>query len=214
MGKKALSVALLAAGLTMGANASAASATSEMLAHTCAGCHGPDGISNGPATPSISGMSRIYFVNAMLAYKYGDDSDKAAAAAGAVKMDEGDLDALPRPATIMDRIAKGYSDEEIGLLADYFTSKPFKLAAQSANGDLASTGKGVHEENCEKCHEEGGRKGDGSGKLAGQWMPYLSNALMDFSSGDRGMPKKMRAKIKDLSDKDFEALVHYYGSQK
>ncbi|HMM53316.1 MAG TPA: hypothetical protein PKD87_17125, partial [Burkholderiaceae bacterium] len=67
---------------------------------------------------------------------------------------------------------------------------------------------------CEKCHENGGRKGDGSGILAGQWIPYLKDAITDFNGGHRDMPKKMRAKMKELNDKDFEALVHFYASQK
>jgi len=214
MGKKALSIALLAAGLTMGATASAEMASPSMLADTCAGCHGTTGVSNGPATPSISGFSRIYFVNAMLAYKYGEDEEKISAAAKTLKMDPDDIDGLKRSATIMDRIAKGYSDEEIGALADYFTRKTFMRASQNADGSLASKGKQIHEEACEKCHEDGGRKGDGSGILAGQWMPYLSNAMMDFTEGHREMPKKMRAKVKDLTDKDFAALIQFYGSQK
>lgn len=214
MGKKALSVALLSAGLTMGASVSAEMASPSMLADTCAGCHGPSGISSGPATPSISGMSRVYFVNAMLAFKYGEDEEKIAAAAKTLKMDPDDIDGLKRPATIMGRIAKGYSDEEVGALADYFTRKTFLRATQQADSAMAAKGKRIHEEACEKCHEEGGRKGDGSGILAGQWMPYLSNAMMDFTAGHRDMPKKMRAKVKELNDQDFAALIQFYGSQK
>ena len=214
MGKKALSVALLATGLTMGATASAEMASPSMLADTCAGCHGTSGVSNGPATPTISGMSKVYFVNAMLSYKYGEDEDKITAAAKTLKMDPDDIDGLKRPATIMGRIAKGYSDEEIGAMADFFTRKTFMRASQKADSGMAASGKRIHDEACEKCHEDGGRKGDGSGILAGQWMPYLSNAMMDFTAGHRDMPKKMRAKVKDLNDKDFAALIQFYGSQK
>ncbi|GAB4357447.1 MAG: hypothetical protein Kow006_25270 [Gammaproteobacteria bacterium] len=215
MGKKALTVALLAAGLSIGTSASAAEmASPSMLANTCAGCHGTNGVSHGPATPSIAGMSKIYFVNAMLSYKYGEDEDKIAEAAKTIGMDPDDIDGLRRPSTIMARIAKGYTDAEIGAMADFFSRKTFILANQKTDSDLARKGKSIHKEACEKCHEEGGRKGDGSGILAGQWIPYLKNAMMDFTEGHRDMPKKMRSKVKELSDKDFEALIHYYGSQK
>ncbi len=213
MGKKALTIALLAAGLSIGSTASADTASPSMLANTCAGCHGTNGVSAGPATPSIAGMSKVYFVNAMLAYKYGNDEDKIAAAAEAMKMDPDDIDGLKRPATIMGRIARGYTDAEIGAMADFFTKKTFMRASQKADSGLAKKGKKIHKEACEKCHEDGGTKGDGSGILAGQWMPYLENAVMDFTGGHRGMPKKMRSKVKKLSDKDWDALVHYYGSQ-
>lgn len=69
-----------------------------MLANTCAGCHGPNGKSLGPATPSIAGTSKEYFIQTMNDFKSGD-----------------------RPSTIMMRIAKGYSDEDIALMADYFS---------------------------------------------------------------------------------------------
>ncbi len=114
----------------------------------------------------------------------------------------------------MDRIAKGYSDEEIGMLADYFSGKRMVSAIQGFDPALATRGKRVHDDLCEKCHEKGGRKGDGSGLLAGQWMPYLGHAIADFNAGHRGMPKKMRASMKDLTQKDFEALMHFYASQK
>ena len=48
--------------------------------------------------------------------------------------------------------------------------------------------------------------------MAGQWMPYLRNALADFRNGDRKMPKKMASKMKELNDADIEALLHFYGS--
>lgn len=159
-------------------------------------------------------MSKVYFVNAMLSYKYGNEEDKISAAAKTLNMDPDDIDGLERPATIMGRIAKGYTDEEIGAMAEFFTRKTFMRATQDTDGGMAGKGKSIHKEACEKCHEDGGRKGDGSGILAGQWMPYLKNAMMDFTEGHRGMPKKMRSKIKDLSAADFEALIQYYGSQK
>ncbi len=213
MANKALIAALLVAGLGLGQQATAQMATPSMLANTCAGCHGPDGVSTGPATPSISGFSRVYFINAMLSYKYGEDMAKIEEAVKIMDVDPDDIDTLKRPATIMGRIAKGYSDEEIKVLADFFARNTFLRATQNADAALAKRGKAVHDEACEKCHEEGGRIGDGSGLLAGQWMPYLRNAVQDFTSGHRTMPKKMRAKVKDLTDEDFEALVHFYGSQ-
>ena len=61
-----------------------------MLANNCQGCHGTDGASVGPASPTIAGLSKDYFVEVMEGFASGD-----------VK------------ATIMDRIAKGYNKKEI-----------------------------------------------------------------------------------------------------
>lgn len=207
--------ALLVAGLAIGGTALADGhmASAEMLSNTCAGCHGTGGNSNGPATPGIAGLSKGYFIAAMMAYKYGDDEDKIMEAVGKFPkaVDPDIFESLPRSATIMDRIAKGYTDAEIVAMADYFSKKKFVRHQQTVDAELARKGAQVHEDSCEKCHEDSGTTSiDDVGLLAGQWAPYLRNTLMDFHKGDRKMPKKMRAKMKDLTDAELEALVHYY----
>ncbi len=66
-----------------------------VLALSCASCHGTNGASPG-SIPRIQGRSAEYIEKAMLQYKAGE-----------------------RPATVMNRIAKGYTDEEIKLLSAY-----------------------------------------------------------------------------------------------
>ena len=219
MGITSIKKALLAAGLACAASGAFAAgmASPTMLAGTCAGCHGTGGNSDGPAIPGIAGVTKNYFVAAMLSYKYGDDEDaieKAVAASGGA-LDPDEFEALPRgKGTIMSRIAKGYEDAEIIAMADQFVNSPFKRNAQPTKQALVNKGASLHEDNCEKCHEDGGRTSvDDVGILAGQWMPYLSNTLADFKDGTRKMPKKMASKMKDLNTADLEALVHYYGSQ-
>ena len=63
------------------------------LAATCTGCHGPAGQSAG-AIPSIHGRAEADLLQAMLDFK----NDR-------------------RPATMMNRHAKGFSDEELAALA-------------------------------------------------------------------------------------------------
>jgi cytochrome c553 len=63
------------------------------LSATCTGCHGPNGQSAG-AIPSINGRSETEILEAMLDFK----NDR-------------------RPATVMNRHAKGFSDEELALMA-------------------------------------------------------------------------------------------------
>ena len=66
-----------------------------VLALSCASCHGTNGASPG-SIPRIQGRSAEYIEKAMLQFKAGE-----------------------RPATVMNRIAKGYTDEEIKLLSAY-----------------------------------------------------------------------------------------------
>ena len=66
-----------------------------ILALSCASCHGTNGASPG-SIPRIQGRSAEYIEKAMLQFKAGE-----------------------RPATVMNRIAKGYTDEEIKKLSAY-----------------------------------------------------------------------------------------------
>ncbi len=69
------------------------------LAATCANCHGTNGNARGDMRP-LAGMSAAKIV-AML----------------------GDFKSGAQPATIMHQIAKGYTDQQIKLLADYFAAQ-------------------------------------------------------------------------------------------
>jgi sulfide dehydrogenase cytochrome subunit len=171
-------------------------ASARMLAETCAGCHGTDGASAGPASPSIGGMNGEYFTELMQGFR--DDSVYS---------------------TVMGRIAKGYSDEEIALMASFFAGKDFQPAKQEFDTALAEKGAKLHDKFCEKCHSEGGKiiEDEEYYILAGQWTPYLHNAMADFREDRREMPKKMRSKLDDVLEKEGEdgikALFSFYASE-
>ena len=211
MGYKALPSALLIAGLSLsttyalaGKHAAPKVLTGPsvtMMANTCAGCHGPGGNSTGPATPGITGLSKGYFIGAMYAYKYGTDKAKidAAVKANPSVTDPSEFVVYTRTGTIMDKIAKGYTDAEIVQMADYFSKKKFVLHRQKTDPKLAKQGQKLHKKLCEKCHENGGTLSeDDVGLLGGQWMPYLMNTMNDLTNGDRQMPKKMKSKMKKV----------------
>jgi sulfide dehydrogenase cytochrome subunit len=195
MKKAVIPALLLTAGLFVSLS-SAQAADGTMLGNTCAGCHGTNGASVGPASPTIAGLKKDTFVDMMKSFKSGD-----------------------RPSTIMKRIAEGYTDDEVVAMAEFFESKPYVAAEQSADADKAAAGKKLHKDYCEKCHEENGTiDSDGSAILAGQWKAYLDFNLADFNAGDRPAPKKMAKKIKKMVDKhgagSLEDLSNYYASQK
>jgi len=173
---------------------SPASPSAQALAFTCAGCHGTDGSSVGPSSPSIAAMDPDVFIDTMQAYKQDQYN-----------------------ATIMNRIAKGYTDEQIKGMAWFFAKQKLRVKPQKTDPQLVEIGAKLHDEYCEKCHEEGGRPGD-SGTLAGQWMPYLDFTIADFIAGRREYPRKMQRKVdaavEGQGDKAIQALIHYYGSQR
>ena len=201
---KTLTKVSLVAGLAIGASSGAFAAdepktmmgaSDTMLANTCAGCHGTDGVSTGPAIPTIAGLSNDYFVEIMKGY-----------AAGTI------------PSTIMGRMAQGYTEDEIKQLAKFYIAKPFVKAKQDFDPNLVKEGGKLHDKYCEKCHAEGGQSAeDDAGVMAGQWTPYLKYQLADFNAGHREAPKKMAKKMKDLMSKEgqagIDALISFYASQ-
>lgn len=192
-------------------------ASPSMLSDTCLGCHGPSGISEGPATPTISGMSEIYIIGAMLAYKYDNDEDAVEAVIES-DPDFEDVEYFARTSTVMTRIAKGYTEAEIKAIAEYFAALPFEARKQDVDSEQAKAGADIHEHHCEKCHEDGGRSAeDDAGVLAGQWIPYLEYTMADFVSGDREMPKKMKKQMKEAhevhGEKSIAELIQFYASQ-
>jgi sulfide dehydrogenase cytochrome subunit len=87
-------IAVMAIGIGFfSADAQAQNASPQLLSVSCAGCHGPNGHSPG-AIPSIYGRTPRYIAETLLAFR-----------------------ADQRSATVMNRIAKGYSDAEIDAVA-------------------------------------------------------------------------------------------------
>jgi cytochrome subunit of sulfide dehydrogenase len=189
----ALGITSLLYSLTVNAQAPT---EASMLANACAACHGTNGSSQGPATPSIAGISPDYFIDAMEAFKEDD-----------------------RPATVMNRIAKGYSEEQIETMSKFFSSQTLIPTTQKTNTSLVEKGDALHTTHCEKCHEDGGRASDDdAGILASQKMPYLRYTISDILTGKREIPTKMLLKLrkihKHMGQDGIEQLLHFYAAQK
>jgi len=182
---------ILGSSALLGGGPLSAAPTASMLADTCAGCHGTDGASVGPATPNIAGLSETYFTDTMLAFKNGD-----------------------RYGTVMGRIAKGYSEEEIKLMAGFFASKPMASTSQELDAAKVAAGEKLYGKNCSKCHDENGTLADDDASImASQWLTYMHYSMEDFKAGSREMPKKMKKKVDKLSDAELENLLQFFASQ-
>jgi len=71
-------------------------------AATCTGGHVTNGHSEG-GIPLLAGLDKAYIVNAIKEFKAGT-----------------------RPATVMHQHAKGYSDEQVERIAEFFAAQPLK----------------------------------------------------------------------------------------
>jgi cytochrome c553 len=70
------------------------------LAATCASCHGTEGRSVSADLPGLAGMPKEKIVSAMNAFKNG-----------------------AREATVMHQLARGYTERQIDLVAEYFAAR-------------------------------------------------------------------------------------------
>lgn len=71
-----------------------------VLAASCANCHGPDGRSTG-VIPQLRGLPEAHLLQRLQAFKAGTAKD----------------------ATVMTRLTKGYDDEQLKALAQWFSKK-------------------------------------------------------------------------------------------
>lgn len=89
------------AGLVAAARAAEPSAAWDIpvVALSCSGCHAPV-VATGGLIPQLAGGNRDDLIAAMQAFRLGQ-----------------------RPATIMDRIAKGFTDQEVRMIADWYAGQ-------------------------------------------------------------------------------------------
>jgi len=181
-----------------------ASADVDALMQDCNGCHGDDGVSQWSDVPTIAGLAEFVHVDALFIYQ-----DEARPCAES-EYRQGDTS---RAATTMCAVAADLSEDDIEALAVAYAEIPYVKATQEFDAALAATGKGLHEEHCDRCHsEEGTNPEDEAGMLGGQQMGYLRDSFAQYADGSREQPGKMKQKMDALSADDTAALINYYGS--
>lgn len=79
------------------------------LASTCFNCHGPNGVSTA-AIPALAGLDKSYIVTAMKEFRDGK-----------------------RQATVMQKYAKGYTDDEYEAMATLFATMQIQLAEKKGD---------------------------------------------------------------------------------
>jgi sulfide dehydrogenase cytochrome subunit len=166
-----------------------------MLGETCTGCHGHGGVSVGPAVPSIAGLDKIYLARAMVQFRNGE-----------------------RPATIMERVARGHSESELRQMAKHFGALPWEGWHGTSDPASVNEGRRIHDQVCAECHEREGRHQDReTPRIAGQTPDYLLLSLMIYRD-ERGaaalpQPSRMLDALAPLSDTQLRQLADYYASR-
>lgn len=163
------------------------------LANTCNSCHGIGGYSVGPANPSIGGQSADYLKKVMMEQKKGE-----------------------RYSSLMGRLLKVYSEEEITALADYYAAQEWLPATQENDPALGIRGRRVHNAVCKKCHGAKADKMNGESlRMAGQYAAYIRLTLQKYQDEKFRKPAQdMADAVESLSPEDIEAVSHYLASRK
>lgn len=161
-------------------------AAGKKTAADCGGCHGDQGVSGNPATPSLAGQDAEYFVEALKAYKSGTRSD----------------DTMKALAATMD-------EKTMKNLAAYYASllpQPPKVRKPLTTIELA--------QRCDRCHGLNGNSTDPRiPALAAQRADYMETVLRSYQKGER-RNTTMAAMSSGLSDAEIENLSNHYAQQK
>ena len=158
------------------------------LAAACAKCHGEDGNSKTPGTPTLAGQQPHYLVTAIEEYHQGD-----------------------RKAAIMGSKLRGSNNMDLEKIALYYASQtPTQRTAPKA-GDPAAGEPATAM--CGGCHGARGVSTDGSTPtLAGQDATYLVNSMKAYKKSRQNWG--MNRYIAGLSDTDIVNIAAYYSIQK
>jgi cytochrome c553 len=175
-------------GLTLAADAAAG----KELAAGCAPCHGVDGVSDVPLSPSLAGQPDEFVQWQLVYFRSG-----------------------ARKHEVMGPIAEALNNEDIRNLGAYYSSLPPPKPALETD-TLAQTGEKLAlQHRCRSCHADDFNGFRAAARLSGQREDVLLKALRDFKSGQRvgsGVASMADATF-ELTDADMQALSRYLATR-
>jgi len=185
---------LLAASVSLPASLAFAdgdAAAGRQKAQICAACHGPEGISSLPGTPSLAGQLDQFIQWQLVFFRSGR-----------------------RPNPAMAPIVANLTDEDIRDLGAYFAGLPYfgKPPAAPANAALAAKGEAIAaQRHCANCHLDSYRGTAAAAAIADQREDYLVKALQDYRAGTRPSTgvAAMNEAAAALGDDDIVAVSQY-----
>jgi cytochrome c553 len=158
------------------------------LTAMCAGCHGEDGNSTAPGTPSLAGQHDNYLITAIQAYQ----------------------EAM-RAEPMMQALTKPLTRSQVEDIAFFYAAMIPRRGGAPAKGDPLA-GKAITAP-CAGCHGVDGNSTDPKNpRLAGLSAEYLMTAINGYKDGSR-KHDVMRDQVLALRDQDVEDLTAYYASK-
>lgn len=155
----------------------------------CLDCHGKNGVSPTPETPSLGGMPRLYALLQLVEFRDGN-----------------------RQSELMREMVKDMTDDDLRAAADFVAKQP-RGPAPKQPGDPARMRRGAElatQYRCNQCHSAQFLGGEQMPPLRNQREDYLLKAMGDYRAerrlGDRAAMVEILA---PLSEADVGVLAHY-----
>jgi cytochrome c553 len=158
----------------------------------CAACHGADGVSSIPGTPSLAAQPALFVENQLVLIR------------------EGIREVQPAMAEAL----KGVRDPEIRALARHYASLKPPAPGRKAEAAQARRAREVAAKaHCGSCHLPDYSGRDQIPRLAGQREEYLLEAMRQYRDDRRsGGDTIMAASLYGIGDEDLKALAAYLAS--
>jgi cytochrome c553 len=156
----------------------------------CAACHGANGVSQIPGTPSLAGQPANFTEYQLIFMRYDQ-----------------------RKVESMALYTHAMTDDDIVAFGNYYLGLPPPPAAPDNDPTATKAGAELENGHCEVCHLRTG-KGD-TPRLDGQREEYFVKAMQDYKSGARsGRGLGVMPEIADgMSDAEMRELAHYFSVQ-
>jgi cytochrome c553 len=185
----ALSLPLALAWLVLSACTPAAAASLEERMVQCLACHGANGQSLIPETPSIGGQPTFFVIAQLFLFRRGGRSN------------------VP-----MSEVAKTLTDDDLRAFGDAVSKLPPPPAPTAASEpDRLARGQALARRRaCGTCHNPDYSGREQMPRLAYQREDYLLKAMREYKSGARiGYGGSMAEELVGLSDGDLQDLAHF-----
>ena len=163
-------------------------AAGKTKAAVCAACHGPDGNSVIPTTPSLSGQPKQFIETQLFMFREGKRKDPQ-----------------------MSPFAEKLTNADLRDLGDYYSTQKPTRVQPAVSAEKLAAGKLVSDRNnCTACHGANLLGQQHIPRLAGQHAPYLSAQLAGFKASTRfDMDGQMTSAAQALSAEDIAILAEY-----
>jgi len=169
--------------------APAGAATLDERIAPCLACHGADGQSRIPETPSLGGQPAFFVVTQLFLFREG-------------RRESGPMTEMARP----------LSNDDLRAFSERIATLPPPPApADPPDPERMARGRAVlNRQPCAVCHNPDFSGREQMPRLAHQREDYLLKAMRGFKSGTRiGYAGAMAVELRDLTDADLADVAHF-----